>query len=234
MARTGRIFTHPELGKLHGLTRGNLFHFYNIPYGEVPQRFARATLVQELPQTFYNAAHDSTDTPPASIQPLDSGKMDCKGNQFPEDLVECYKEDQSEDCLKLKITKPESATPTSRLPVLVFVHGGAFFIGSGTRPYYEPTTLCEASLRSNTPHIFVSINYRLGALGFFHSPEADNLMPANNGLHIQRLAFQWIRRYIGGFGGDIDNITAMGQSAGGMSLTIHNLSSQENVWKRSI
>ena len=113
MARTGRIFTHPELGKLHGLTRGNLFHFYNIPYGEVPQRFARARPVKELPQTCYDAAFDSTDVPAASIQPLDSAKMDCKGNQFPEDLVECYKEDQSEDCLKLKITKPESATPTS-------------------------------------------------------------------------------------------------------------------------
>jgi len=234
MAITGRIITHPSLGRLHGLTRGNLIHIFNIPYGKIPERFARATLVDELPQTFYEKAHDGTDMSPASVQPLDSGKMDCKGNQFPEDLMEGYKEEQSEDCLRLNIIKPESATPTSRLPVLVFVHGGAFFIGSSTRPYYEPTTLCEAALRDKTPHIFVSINYRLGALGFFHSPEAGDLMPANNGLHDQRLAFEWIRRFIGGFGGDVDNITAMGQSAGGMSLTIHNLSGEENVWKRSI
>lgn len=160
--------------------------------------------------------------------------MDCKGNQFPEDLMKKYKEEQSEDCLRLNIIKPESATPTSRLPVLAFIHGGAFFIGSSTRPYYDPFTLCQAAIESKTPHIFVSINYRLGALGFFHSPEAADLMPANNGLHDQRLAFEWIRQFIGGFGGDVDNITAMGQSAGGMSLTIHNLSGQENVWKRSI
>jgi carboxylesterase type B len=231
---TSRIFTHPTLGKLHGLIRGNLIHFYNIPYGKIPQRFARATLVDRLPQTFDDAAYDSTDIPPASIQPLNSGKMDCKGNQFPEDLLNNYTEPQSEDCLRLNITLPDSTTPTSSLPVLVFIHGGAFFIGSSTRPYYDPTTLCEAALQNKTPHIFVSINYRLGALGFFHSPEAEDLMPANNGLHDQRIAFEWIRRFIGGFGGDVDNITAMGQSAGGMSLTIHNLSGEENVWKRSI
>jgi len=234
MAIPGRIFTHPTLGKLQGLTRGNLIHFYNIPYGKIPQRFARATIVHELPQTLDEAVHDGTDTPPASIQPLVSGKMDCNGNQFPEDLMQGYKEEQSEDCLRLNITMPDSTTPTSSLPILVFVHGGAFFIGSSTRPYYDPTTLCEAALRHKTPHIFVSINYRLGALGFFHSREAEDLMPANNGLHDQRVAFEWIRRFIGGFGGDAKNITAMGQSAGGMSLTIHNLSGEENVWKRSI
>ena len=237
MAKTGRLYTHPRLGKLHGLTRlprGKLIYFHNIPYARIPQRFARATLVEELPQTFYEVAHDSTDFPPVSIQPLDSGKMDCKGNQFPEDLMDGYTEEQSEDCLRLNVIMPESTTPTSKLPVLVFAHGGAFFIGASTRPYYEPTTVCEEALRNKTPHIFVSMNYRLGSLGFFHSPEAEALMPANNGLHDQRIGFEWIRRFIGGFGGDADNLTAMGQSAGGMSMTIHNLSGKENVWKRSI
>ncbi|GAB7326355.1 hypothetical protein MBLNU13_g10391t1 [Cladosporium sp. NU13] len=237
MARTGKSFQHPTLGRLFGLTRRpnqNLIYFHNIPYGEIPQHFARATLIQDLPQTFNEVAHDGTDVPPASIQPHDSGKTDCKGNQFPEDLMNDYKEQQSGDCLRLNIIKPESATPTSRLPVLVHIHGGAFFIGSSTRPYHEPATLCEAALRNRTPHIFVSINYRLGVLGFFHSPETADLMPANNSLHDQRIAFEWIRRFIGGFGGDFDNITTIGQSAGGMSLTIHNLSGQESVWKRSI
>ena len=237
MAKTATTYAHPTLGRLQCLTRiprDNLLYFHNIPYGKIAQRFARATLVEELPQTFYEVAHDGTDSPPASIQPLDSGKMDCKGNQFPKDLMKGYKEDQSEDCLRLNVIMPDSTTPASALPVLVFVHGGAFFIGSSTRPYYEPTTMCEQALRHKTPHIFVSMNYRLGGLGFFHSPEAEDLMPANNGLHDQRIGFEWIRRFIGGFGGDVNNITAMGQSAGGMSMTIHNLSGQENVWKRSI
>jgi carboxylesterase type B len=221
-------FLHPALGKLIGLARDNLIHFNNIPYGKISQRFARATLIEEL------ASHNDTSLPPASIQPLDSGKMDCKGNQFPAELMDGYVEEQSEDCLNLNVIVPNTATPTSSLPVLVFVHGGAFFIGASTRPYYDPSTMIQEAIRKGTPHVFVSMNYRLGGLGFFHSPEAQDLMPANNGLHDQRIGFEWIRRFIGDFGGDADNITAMGQSAGGMSMTIHNLSGHENVWKRSI
>jgi carboxylesterase type B len=221
-------FLHPALGKLTGLAKDNLIHYNNIPYGKIPQRFARATLVQELP------SHDGTAFPPASIQPLDSGKMDCKGNQFPEDIMNGYIEEQSEDCLNLNVIVPNTATATSSLPVLVFVHGGAFFIGSSTRPYYDPSTMIQEAIRKGTPHIFVSLNYRLGSLGFFHSPEASDLMPANNGLHDQRIAFEWIHHFIGAFGGDASNITVTGQSAGGMSLTIHNLSGLQNLWNRSI
>ncbi|KAK5123122.1 hypothetical protein LTR85_003320 [Meristemomyces frigidus] len=129
---------------------------------------------------------------------------------------------------------PASTGPTASLPVLVFLHGGAFFLGSGSRPYYDPTTFCEQAVKASRPHIFVSVNYRLGAMGFFHSPEASDLMPANNGLHDQSVAFEWIREFIAGFGGDPDNVTAMGQSAGAMSLSIHNLSGRDNMWQRSI
>jgi carboxylesterase type B len=229
MAKTAaHTFLHPALGKFTGLAKDNLIHYNNIPYGKIPQRFARATLVQEFP------SHDGTALPPASIQPLDSGKMDCKGNQFPEDIMNDYIEEQSEDCLNLNVIVPNTATATSSLPVLVFVHGGAFFIGSSTRPYYDPSTMIQEAIQNGTPHIFVSLNYRLGGLGFFHSPSAPDLMPANNGLHDQRIAFKWIHHFIAGFGGDAENITAMGQSAGGMSLTIHNLSGHANVWNRSI
>lgn len=228
MAKSAYTFVHPTLGQLAGLTKDNLKHFHNLPYGKISQRFARATLAQEV------SSRDGTSWPPASIQPLDSGKMDCKGNQFPQDIMDNYAENQSEDCLNLNVIIPATATPASSLPVLVFVHGGAFFIGSSTRPYYDPTTMCEEAVRKGTPHIFVSMNYRLGALGFLHSPEAEHLMPANNGLHDQRIGFEWIHRFIGGFGGDVNNITAMGQSAGGMSMTIHNLSGKENLWSRSI
>lgn len=234
MAKSVRGFSHPALGNISGLTKGDLNYFYNIPYGKISQRFARASIQHEIPRISHDEAYDATRLPPASIQPLESGKMDCKGNQFPEDLMDDYHEEQSEYCLRLNVIVPKSATPASSLPVLVFVHGGAFFIGSSTRPYYEPSTLCAKAIERGTPHVFVSMNYRLGALGFFHCPEAEHMMPANNGLHDQRIGFEWIRRFIRGFGGDPDNITAMGQSAGGMSTTIHNLSGKENVWKRSV
>jgi len=227
-------FSHPTLGRLKGIAKGSLLQLRNIPYGSISQRFGRAKLVEELPQSCDGQPYDATRLPPASVQPLDSGKMDCKGNQLPADLMDGYEEAQSEDCLRLNVTMPATNPSASPLPVLVFVHGGAFFIGSSTRPYYDPTYMCEDAMQQGFPHIFVSINYRLGGLGFFHSPEAPDLMPANNGLHDELVGFSWVQRFIGGFGGDTNNITAMGQSAGGMSVTIHNLSGQPNVWKRSI
>lgn len=229
------IFHHPALGNIRGrVEHDHLVQFRGLPYGSIPQRFARSKLVTALPEDEDGASYDATRWPSVSVQPLDSAKTDCKGNQLPEDLVQDYHEEQSEDCLTLSITLPLIRNSSSSpLPVLVFVHGGAFFIGAGTRPYYNPISFCEQALRMQQPHVFVSINYRLGALGFFHSPDANGLMPANNGLHDQLIGFEWISRFIGGFGGDPKNIRATGQSAGGMSLTIHNLSGGDNVWNRS-
>ncbi|EMC93400.1 hypothetical protein BAUCODRAFT_239337 [Baudoinia panamericana UAMH 10762] len=233
--KTTALFRHPLLGQLKGRTLNDSFlQFTNVPYGSISQRFGRAKLITALPKTSEGQPYDAADIPPASIQPLKAAEIDCKGNQFPSDVLQDYEEPQSEDCLRLNIAIPSSTTQGSSLPVLVFLHGGAFFLGSGTRPYYNPTNFCEQALQAGLPHVFVSVNYRLGALGFFHSPSASNLMPENSGLHDQLVAFTWISRYIAGFGGDPNNVVAMGQSAGGMSVTIHNMSGKENLWRRSI
>ncbi|KAL8846855.1 MAG: hypothetical protein Q9221_008084 [Calogaya cf. arnoldii] len=110
---------------------------------------------------------------------------------------------------------------SAKLPVVMFVHGGALMIGSGDRQYYDPVRLCTDALKNSSPIIFVSINYRLGALGFLHCPEASDYLPPNNGLYDQILAFEWIQTYIAGFGGDPSNMTAIGQSAGAASLSLH-------------
>ena len=226
------IFHHPQLGALKGdLLGGRLQQFLGIPYAYIPQRFAPANPVTALPR---EPVFDATKLPPASVQPLDSAKTDCVANQFPTNLVDGYEETQAEDCLSLNVTMPVTASSASSLPVLVFLHGGAYFIGSSTRPYYNPVHFCIQALNAGRPHIFVSFNYRLGTLGFLHSPEVDQKMPANNGVHDQLAAFDFIRRFVNGFGGNPDDITAMGQSAGGMSLSVHNLSGRQNVWKRSI
>ncbi|KAK3669772.1 hypothetical protein LTR78_010345 [Recurvomyces mirabilis] len=230
------MYTHPLLGKLKGsIINNKLLRLSNIPYGQVSQRFSRSTVLSEALATADGKPYDATRVLPASIQPLDSASIDSKGNQFPLDGVRDFQEPQTEDCLNLNITLPADTTPTASLPVIVFVHGGAYFLGSGGRPYYEPANFCLQALKNEQPHIFVSINYRLGALGFFHAvTKEDGLMPPNNGLHDQLTAFEWLQHNLPGFGGDISNITALGQSAGGMSLTIHNLSGQDNLWRRSI
>ncbi|EME84129.1 uncharacterized protein MYCFIDRAFT_118241, partial [Pseudocercospora fijiensis CIRAD86] len=130
---------------------------------------------------------------------------------------------QSEDCLRVTITVPELQLASQcKIPALAFIHGGALSIGSGERYYYDATKFCNDAIHWGKPLIFVSINYRLGNLGFLHSPQAADLVPPNNGLHDQILALQWIRSFIAGFGGDPDHVTAIGQSAGAASLAVHN------------
>ena len=230
------ILHHPLLGPIKGLHVDSLLTQYRaIPYADVSRRFARSTVAHKLPESTDDPAHpfDATRLGPSSIQPPNAVKTDATSNQLPSDGFS--EQDQSEDCLTVTITVPKHVQPNARLPVLVFIHGGAFFLGSGDRPYYSPLTFCSQAVSTAKPLIFVSMNYRLGALGFFHSSQAPDLIPANNGLHDQLRCFEWIRNHISGFGGDPENVTAIGQSAGGESLSLHNISGQQTpLYRRSI
>ncbi|KAK5074960.1 hypothetical protein LTR64_001165 [Lithohypha guttulata] len=220
------ILRHPLLGLIRGnkLTSTDLVQYCGLPYGTIPQRFSRSTTLQELPTTSSSETFDATKTGPECIQPEGAVKLDCESNQFPNQDFE--EPPQSENCLYLNVVAPESQS-TTPLPVLVFLHGGAFLIGSSSRPYYTPTNFVKHAFSTNRPHIFVSINFRLGALGFLHSSEVSSLIPPNNGLHDQLRAFEWIHRNISGFNGDPERITAIGQSAGGESVSLHTISGNE-------
>jgi len=127
---------------------------------------------------------------------------------------------QSEDCLFLNVWRPRGADRDDRLPVMFWIHGGALVNGTGAG--YDPTGMVE------TGHIIVvTINYRLGALGWL----ADASLPSdtasdsgNWGLMDQQLALKWVRDNIRAFGGDPDRVTISGESAGGLS-TLSNLAS---------
>ncbi len=164
---------------------------------------------------------------------MDASNIPLPTDNLPDD------EEQSEDCLNLSIRLPPvcinsdgSLHSRAKLPVLVFIHGGAFFLGSANRPYYDPTNLTRYGIQRGTPFIMVSLNYRLGILGFLHSPETGGLIPENNGLHDQDLALNWVKNNIEGFGGDVNNITVIGQSAGGESISVKTI--RNPVFKRAI
>lgn len=221
------IHDHPLLGPIECLpSQPHLVQFLNLPYASIPQRFARSKLrTGRLTPADHAPPYDATKPGSSSIQPLGSAKMDAEGNQLPtENLGE---ESQSElGCLNLQITMPMNALNQgkdvkAKLPVLVFLHGGAFFLGAGTRGYYDGCNAVRTALDINHPVILVAPNYRLGALGFFHCPSAGDLVPANNGLQDQLRALEWVRTNIAGFGGDPENVTLMGQSAGGESTYLH-------------
>ena len=94
---------------------------------------------------------------------------------------------------------------------MVWIHGGGFQVGAGTTDFYGPNLLVDKDV------VIVSINYRLGVLGFLST--GDDVIPGNIGMWDQVLALKWVQRNIKAFGGDPDNVTIFGESAGGMSVS---------------
>jgi carboxylesterase type B len=239
------VLNHAKLGAIKCLrdTNSPLIKTLGLPYGTISQRFARAELSHKLSEgsekiRYKDGIFDATKPGPSSIQPWGSVKSDASNIPLPTDNLP-DDEEQSEDCLNLSIHIPKSCVEEdgklrsgTKLPVLVFIHGGAYFLGSGNRPYYNPENLLHHAISNDKSIIFVSINYRLGALGFWHSNQVGDLLPENNGLHDQDLAFSWLREHIGGFGGDVENMTAIGQSAGGESISVQTM--RKPVFRRAI
>ena len=121
----------------------------------------------------------------------------------------------SEDCLYLNVFRPKTAGPH---PVMVWIHGGAFVFGSGAGSYI-PTRLVSHDT------VIVTINYRLGRFGFLAHPglnaESGASASGSYGIMDQQLALKWVRDNIANFGGDADNVTIFGESAGGLSVLSH-------------
>ena len=126
----------------------------------------------------------------------------------------------SEDCLFLNIFTPDTAKAGDSLPVLVYIHGGGFTGGCGHEKHFDEPVWPGKGV------IGVTLNYRLGPLGFACLPQLQEeaCVCGNYGLYDQLCALQWVRRNIAAFGGDPEKITVMGQSAGAMSVQQHCLS----------
>lgn len=116
----------------------------------------------------------------------------------------------SEDCLKINVYVP--VTTRKPIPVMVFIHGGAFVIGNGGKLFYAPDFLVKQEV------ILVTFNYRLGLLGFLCLGIKE--APGNAGIKDQIAALRWVKKNIAAFGGDPDNITIFGQSAGAASVSL--------------
>jgi para-nitrobenzyl esterase len=122
----------------------------------------------------------------------------------------------SEDCLFLNVWRPASATPTAKLPVMIWIHGGGFMGGSGSSPFTSGAQFAKQGV------LLVSLNYRLGRFGFFAFPALSRERPdetkGNYAYMDQIAALQWVKRNIAAFGGDPNNVLIFGFSAGGVSV----------------
>jgi len=124
--------------------------------------------------------------------------------------------DQDEDCLTLNVWTPAGARPGAKLPVMVWIHGGSFTGGSGANAIYDGTHFAERGV------VLVTVNYRLGRLGFFAHPALSAEQPGqplgSYGIMDQIAALKWVKANIAAFGGDPANVTAFGESAGGIAI----------------
>ena len=193
-------------GKLQGVEEHGILAFKNIPYAAPPVGELRWRPSQ--PAQNWQGVRDASRFGQACPQPMVEG--------LNAELIP-----GSEDCLKLNVYTPKSGnnSPVKNLPVMVWIHGGALLTGSATEPYYEPIALIGQNV------IVATIDYRLGKLGFF-APKAlaeeaaKNDEPVGNyGIMDQIAALKWIRENIAAFGGDPNNVTIFGESAGGRSVT---------------
>ncbi|KAF2253201.1 para-nitrobenzyl esterase [Trematosphaeria pertusa] len=216
---------HPTLKcLLRGKPSTSTVQFRNLKYASIPGRWQDSSPNGSL-RPLADGLYDATKFGPSCPQGRAGQAWDLTlvGNvSMPLGEGHGEKEWMDEnECLNVNVTVPKAALEergkAKGLPVFVWVHGGGLSIGSNSWPQYNLTRLIERSIEIGKPVIGVSINYRLGVLGFLTSRELGT--DGNYGFKDQLLAFRWVKKHIAGFGGDPNNITAAAESAGGISLS---------------
>ena len=218
---------HPTLNRtLRGKSTASTVQFRNVKYATIPGRWQDSVLNNELPSDA-DGVYDATQFGPScphkrGAQAWDLtlvGKISMpmgEGNPNGEEAM------NELSCLHANVIVPKALLENSKkdiakLPVFVWVHGGGLSFGSNNWPQYDLTHFVERSCAIGKPVIGVAINYRVGVLGFLASKELG--IDGNFGYKDQVVAFRWIKKHIAGFGGDPEQITASGESAGGISLS---------------
>ncbi|GKZ32646.1 hypothetical protein AbraIFM66950_002171 [Aspergillus brasiliensis] len=217
-----------HLGEIRGKTTNGVTQFLGIKYATLKNRLADAELVERRDGGILDATEDG----PTAISPLGGCDLELSAIQHTLPKKELTQSDV--DCLNLNIAVPAGTSAHLKLPVFVFIHGGGLMIGANSWPQFDYERFVKLSIDNKLPIVAVSINYRLGPLGFLTSNELRRAgYKANNGLRDQRVALQWVRRHIVDFGGDPESITVAGMSAGAASVTFH-LDSETPLFKRAI
>lgn len=216
MSETGIVAT--TQGRIEGFENKGVWQFRGIPYAAPP-------------------TGDRRFLPPAPPEPWDGVRS---GREFGATALQSAGgitaflgdavKDMSEDCLFLNVFTP--GCDETKRPVMVWIHGGGFNSGSSSIPWYD-----GSSLATRGDVVVVTLNYRLGALGFLWLGDLDSRYRSSgvNGLLDQAAALAWVKENIAAFGGDPDNVTIFGESAGAMSVsTLLALPAARGLFHRAI
>ncbi|KAK3832698.1 MAG: Carboxylesterase family-domain-containing protein [Linnemannia elongata] len=207
----------PHAGTYQGYRDQNQFRFLGIKYAQPPVGRLRFLPPQQMKAGDANKAKDATKYGFVCMQGAYEG--DSKPNATEEFFSLGAAE--NEDCLHLNVFTPSFSSgqdgggKKKGLPVMVYVHGGSFTSFAGSSPVFEP-----GNLVSRGGVVVVTLNYRLGIFGFFENPPLIPRSKATGNLAIrdQMMALQWVQDNIVAFGGDPDQVTIFGESAGGYSM----------------
>jgi para-nitrobenzyl esterase len=195
------VMVDAPTGKVEGRAEGDLRVFKGIPFATPPVGPLRWKPPADMPR--WNGIRNATDFGPACLQPKPQ-----LSNVYTRDPMP-----MSEDCLTLNIWAPKNA---HNAPVFLWIYGGALVGGASRDPFYDGSRLADQGI------VVVTINYRLGVLGWLAHPELSKESPlgisGNYGLLDQIAALKWTRRNIAAFGGDPSNVTIAGESAGALSV----------------
>jgi para-nitrobenzyl esterase len=192
-----------ETGQLKGVEKDGIVSFKGVPYAAAPVGNLRWRPPE--PAAKWSGVKDAADYGNVCMQ------------KYPSTDNGIGRQPASEDCLTLNIWTPKtSGQLPGKRPVMLWIHGGGFVNGSGTADLYDGTQLAKRDV------VVVTINYRLGRFGSFAHPlltkEAAGKATANYGMMDMIASLEWTKRNIAAFGGDPNNITIFGESAGGMAV----------------
>ncbi|XP_032440594.1 putative inactive carboxylesterase 4 [Xiphophorus hellerii] len=201
-----------RLGRLRGQyvsvkgKEADVHAFLGVPFAKPPLG-PTLRLAAPQPAEGWQGLRDATKQPNMCIQSMDVANelIDLLG------LLISEVPELSEDCLYLNIYSPANKAPDAKLPVMVWIHGGGFVIGSAS-------SFDGSALAAYQDVVVVLIQYRLGVLGFLST--GDEHMPGNFGLLDQIQALKWVKENIHSFGGNPDLVTIFGVSAGGISVSL--------------
>ncbi|KAH9175632.1 Alpha/Beta hydrolase protein [Lactarius sanguifluus] len=216
-----------DKGKFSGTTAGGINKFLGIPFAKPPVGDLRF----RLPKAFgpyvgkYNATAFGLSCPQqeaalAVPDGLPQETLDFLSIIHGSPILD------GEDCLTLNVVVPSHVKRGSKLPVIVWIYGGGFELGSST--IYDGGVIVNRSIALREPVIYVSMNYRVSAFGFLAGQEVKDAKVGNLGLWDQRLALRWVQKYIHAFGGDPSKVTIWGESAGSISVSLQMLANGGN------